>query len=132
MSFDVFVQGFQNGDWAEGDGVAVRAVLAPHLVGRQALVFSDGSAEFYARKDQETGDIDFGAGFMVTNVGGRVAWDVIVAAARAGRFAIMPVGCPVAITDAAMADDLPPDLVADVGMVVVSSGAELLQAITTS
>jgi hypothetical protein len=50
-------------------------------------------------------------------------WDLLVDAARAGRWAIMPVGCPTCVFDRAMIDDLPEDLRADA--VVVGSGVDV-------
>ena len=51
MSFDIFLQGFQHGDAASGDGDAAMEVLAPFITSGDAtgwrIVTDDGEAEVY-------------------------------------------------------------------------------------
>lgn len=127
MSFDVFVQAFDSGNAGEVDADQVRAVLAPHVTtdgeatGFARLETGDGSADLYGYDQLETG-------FMVNHISGSEAWEVIVRAAVACRLVIMPVGCPIAITDRTSVADLPPEL-QRTALALVTSGEQLLSLI---
>ena len=73
--------------------------------------------------------LDSANGFMANHVEGERPWNLLVEAARAAEFAIMPVGCPVCVPSANIADHLPPELVAEEGVRVVNTGRDLLAVI---
>jgi hypothetical protein len=92
------------------------------LVGRnQGGLTSDGDAEVYGVGTD---------GLMFTHASGRRVWDVIFDVARAGNWAIVPVGCPTCVPTSSMIAELPDELRADA--VVVNSGAELLDVVLRS
>jgi hypothetical protein len=126
MSFDVFLQGFRNGDSANGDGAEVRKALDPFIMESgetwARVTTADGGAEAYGLDDVSTG-------LMFTHLSGREIWDVVFDVARAGGFVVMPVGCPVGVLDEGDIEDLPASLVEDAGAVVVTTGADLLQLV---
>ena len=126
MSVDVFLQGFSNGDAADGDGEAAMAVLAPLIANRihgSAVIETlDGSAEVYGIDSPSSG-VSF------SHVNGRDAWDVIVDVARAAGFMIMPVGCGTFLLDDSARTDLPVGIPHPV--VTIDSADELLAAIRT-
>lgn len=127
MSFDVFVQAFDSGGAGEAEADQVRAALAPHVTTHDEstsfvrLETGDGGADLYGYDRLESG-------FMVNHIGGAQAWDVIVGAAAASRLVIMPVGCPIALTDRATVADLPAEL-RRTPLALVSSGHQLLSLI---
>lgn len=126
MSFDVFFQRFANGDGESGGNAEAREVLEPYLVRDSSgaitgLRVVDGSAQLFG--------LDGPDGFMANHIEGRGSWDLLVRAARAGRFAIMPVGCPVCVPAAELAAHLPPELVADANPVLVANGDDLTAAV---
>ena len=84
-----------------------------------------GSSRIWAGPQRSTAFAD--DSMMITHITGDQMWDLLLEAARAGRWAIMPVGCPVFVFDEAMLNDLPEVLRPSAQM--VSSGAELLAAI---
>ncbi|MCW5718926.1 MAG: hypothetical protein KIS68_13945 [Bauldia sp.] len=100
MSFDVFVQTFENGGAGVADAEVIRALLAPYVRGNETrrLYTTDGTAELF-------GWDRLSSGFMVNHAGGREIWDVLVRVAKAARPTIMPIGCPVAVTSS---DDIAP------------------------
>lgn len=124
VSFDVFLQRFSAGQPSRADRVSVKALLDAYVVaedhGRVQLETVDGSADLYGYDDLERG-------FMVNHAAGHAVWDLLVAVASMGPFAIMPVGCPTCVADVSMLSDLP-SVLAD-GAVVVSSGSQLLRVI---
>ena len=126
MSLDVFLQGFRNGDSANGDGAAVRKVLDPFIVESgdtwANVATVDGNAEAYGLDDVSTG-------LMFTHLSGREIWDVVFDVARAGGFVVMPMGCPVGVLNEADIEHLPTSLVEDAGVVIVTAGADLLQLV---
>lgn len=122
MSFDIFVQRFVDGDAGQVDVGALAALIEP-LVSRQELEagyvelsFPDGRADLYGVRD-------LSRGFMVNHVGGRAAWDFLVAAASTCGLTIM-LGGLVVVADPSLLDDLPEGLADEVR--VVASGAELV------
>lgn len=123
MSFDVYLQGFRDGDAADSGGGLMRQVLGPYVVREEpeshfvVVEFGDGSVDVYLDGDS----------MMANHVAGDRPWDLLVEGARAADWVIMPVGCPTCITDEAQRAHLPEGLKDDV--VLVLSGAELLRAI---
>jgi len=102
-------------------------ILKPHLFaskdGHFDLHFDDGSAAIYA------GD-PLANGFMVNHRSGRQPWDILVAAAHQGEMAIMPVGCPAAVTSEDLLVDLPEELRAQAR--VIRSADDLVRLVEPS
>jgi hypothetical protein len=125
VSFDVFFQPFAAGDAGEGGRKEVLGVLGPYLLPSAAapreLAYLGGTAEVYGLDDDS---------MMINHIAGDRIWDLLLEAARAGRWAIMPVGCPVFVFDEEMMNDLPEVLRPSAQ--VVHSGAEMLAAIRSS
>ena len=126
MSFDVFVQAFRNGDATPADADAVRQILTQYVTetdsaGFARLSTADGGADLY-------GYDELGSGFMANHVSGSDAWEVLVRAAVAGGLVIIPVGCPVGITDRSSFEHLPDGLRAG-EVSIVSSGTQLIDLI---
>jgi hypothetical protein len=121
MSFDVFLQGFADGQAAPGDPEAARRILEPYAAaahdGFVLVRTGDGEASVYGYGEDH---------LMVNHASGREIWAILVRIAREARWAIMPVGCPTCVTDAAMLSDLPAGLRDDA--VVVATGADLVRA----
>lgn len=116
VSFDVFLQRFQDGDGAPADPVLVEAVLAPYLdPSRTRLVLPDGEADVYGCERAPV------HGLMVNHLSGSAGWDVLHRLALHAGLAVMPVGCPTAVADEAALAHLPEELRGDA--VVVGSGA---------
>ncbi len=124
MSFDVYFQGFAAGDAAEGGGAQIRAVLEPRIVEEDREFFrvraGDGTADIYLHD----------SGMMANHVSGSDPWELLVTAARAANWVIMPVGLPMCLTAEAQRTELPEGLGDDA--VVVGSGAELQALIEAS
>jgi hypothetical protein len=122
VSFDVFLQGFQNGDGAPGRPREADDALRPYVrvdsAGHTKLITEDGEAEVYGVGTDE---------LMLTHISGRRLWDVIVDVARAGDWAILPGDCPTCVPTADMIAHLPDELREDA--VVVASGADVLDVI---
>lgn len=117
MSFDIFFQGFIAGESSEDGGAQMRAVLAPHVVKEDEsflrLRIGDGQADIYLMGD----------GMMANHVSGQDPWDVLVKAAQAANWVIMPLGCPTCLTQPGQREELPEGL--DDEVVVVETGADL-------
>ena len=126
VSFDVFFQGFRSGEASLGGGDAMRQVLATHVVwsdpdnGHLLVEFGDGSVDVSLEDD----------GMMANHVTGVDPWDLLVRGAQAAGWVIMPVGCPVCLTNIHQEVDLPEELRGAV--VVVRSGSDLLQVIDSA
>jgi hypothetical protein len=75
----------------------------------------DGSADVYGVG---------GDSLMVNHASGEHVWDLLVAAAMAADWVIMPVGCPTCVISEKQIDHLPEEL--HDGVAVVASGAQLL------
>ncbi|MEJ3406103.1 hypothetical protein WDJ51_15315 [Rathayibacter sp. YIM 133350] len=126
MSFDIHFQRFVNGDAGYGGGDEVRRVLGPYLRpsadNPERIDHPGGSAEIHGLDDSS---------MMVTHVDGDEAiWDVLVQAAVAGEWTIMPIGCPACVFSSAMLASLPVGL--DEDAVVIDSGSQLLTLIRES
>ncbi|MBS2938026.1 hypothetical protein KDN32_09760 [Nocardioides sp. J2M5] len=126
MSFDVFFQRFRDGDAAPGGGAAMRSVLAAHVARDEPdssfahVVVGDGAADVYLSDDS----------MLANNITGEQSWDLLVEGAKAAGWAIMPVGCPVLITDESGRAHLPDGLGKDA--VHVSTGKDVVRAIIGS
>jgi hypothetical protein len=126
MSFDVFFQGFRNGDAAAGGGDRMRQVLAPFIVGSEPehrfvhVEYGDGSADVYLDDDD----------MMANHISGTSPWEVLVEGAKAAGWVILPIGCPTCLTDEAQRSHLPEGIDEDV--VLVGSGWDLLQVIRSA
>ena len=120
MSFDVFLQAFQSREAAAGNGAAALDVLEPHIADRDDgfahLVTSDGGADLYGIDDPSSG-------LTINHASGDTIWQIVVDAAVAGGFFIIPVGCPTAAVGGVDSAHLPAELGADV--VPVTTGTEL-------
>ncbi|WP_422934220.1 hypothetical protein [Sinomonas sp. P47F7] len=127
MSFDVFFQGFRDGEAGTRGSDQMRQVLQPYIVRedgdqRFALIeCGDGSADVYL------GGRD---GMMANHISGEQPWDLLVQGARAADWVIIPVGCPICITHETQRRHLPDGLDEDV--VLVSSGDDLLRLIRSA
>jgi hypothetical protein len=125
VSFDIFVQGFKNGEAAPGDGEAVMALLDPLIAQRDKgwarIEPEDGAAEVFGVDEPSSG-------LMFSHVEGRRAWDLIFEVARAAGFVVMPVGCGTLLPDEARRDDLPERVPQPVSL--IGSGADLRAAVT--
>lgn len=127
VSFDVFLQRFNHGDATDVEERAVRALLDPHVVrvdldhGFARLVFGDGEADLY-------GWTTLTRGFMVNHVSGTDPWRLLVDVARAANLTVLPVGCPVSVTDAIALEHLPAEL--RTAAVVLGTRDALLEVVT--
>ena len=92
-------------------------VLTPHISeedGRFIRVrVGDGQADIYLHD----------GGMMVSHIEGRDPWDLLVQGARAANWVIIPVGCPVCLTQQGQREELPEALDEDV--VLIETGADL-------
>jgi hypothetical protein len=125
VSFDIFLQGFENGYGAPGKPDEANRVLRPYLrvgpTGFRNVVTEDGDAEVYGVGTD---------GLMFAHASGRRVWDVMFEVARAGDWAIIPVGCPTCVPTSRMIAELPDELRKDV--VVVDSGADVIDVVLRS
>jgi hypothetical protein len=125
MSFDIFLQGFEGGDGADGDYEAANRVLAPYLVRL------DGAFN-YGQIRTPRGDVAdvYGVGqasLMVNHTTGGEVFDVLYAVAAAGRWAVMPVGCPICVASQDLLAELPEELRGEA--IVVTSGDDIRRVI---
>ncbi|MEV8271719.1 hypothetical protein [Microbacterium sp. NPDC077184] len=122
MSFDIHFQRFEDGDAATGGGDEARRVLGPYLrptaLTPERIERDGSSAEIYGLE---------GDSMMVTRIEGDGLWDLLVDAARAAQWAVMPVGYPAIVFSQAMLDALPEGL--DEDAVIIASGDELRETI---
>jgi hypothetical protein len=123
MSFDIFLQRFEAGEAADGDGTAILDVLEPMMRDRSGsfarIVTGDGEAEVYGLDHPERG-------LMLTHASGREVWDVIFDLARVGGMVVMPVGCPTCVVDPKLVRHIPEGPPA---AEVVTSGADILRLV---
>ncbi|MEQ7011348.1 hypothetical protein ABN028_34800 [Actinopolymorpha sp. B17G11] len=126
MSFDVFFQGFDDGDDGSGGDDLMRQILEPHIVRKDPahdfayVEYGDGDAEVYIGDGR----------MMATHVSGTDPWHLLVEGARAAGWVILPVGCATCLTDEAQRPHLPDELRADA--VLVATGEDLLSVIRSS
>jgi hypothetical protein len=95
------------------------------IIARPEQRVGDGDAEVYGVDDLSTG-------LMFTHLNGCEVWDVVFDVARAGGCVVMPVDGPVGVLDEVDAQHVPASLADAVGIVVVSSGSDLLRLIESS
>jgi hypothetical protein len=127
VTFDIFLQGFEQGEGAVGDAAAARLALAPYLV-EQTLDDEHGFALLRAPDGCEADVYGLGgAGIMVNHTNGGQVYDVLLQVAAAGRWAIIPAGCPTCVPFPEMLADLPDELQDEA--IVVRSGEEIRRAI---
>lgn len=122
MAFDIYLQGFIDGEASGTGGESVREVLRPYLrrtsdEPEQLEIGPDSRADIYLSEDS----------LMVSHIEGAAVFDLLLEAARAGRWTIMPIGVPPAVTDVDLLAHLP-DGLSD-GAVIVETGADLLRLI---
>lgn len=128
VSFDTFLQGFVGGDSAPGDRAAAIAIVTPLLAGPVSagsgrIVTADGEADIYGLGDSEQG-------LMINHASGLQIWQLIVDVARAARYAVLPVGCPVCVVDEVMIGHLPDELRRDA--VLIHDGGDLKRAVVNA
>ncbi len=104
-----------------------RRVIDPYLVRAadgsiSGVRAGDGDAAVYG--------LDHGGGFMITHASGFQIWSLLVDAARAANFAIIPIGCPVCVANRSLLDHLPPEMAE--GARGVENGEELLLVVQSS
>lgn len=126
MTFDVFVQRMVDGELAVADTGVLRELLDPHVKSTEPesdfalLQFDDGTADLY-------GVGELGNGFMVNQVSGRQAWDLVATLAARGGMTLMAPGVPPMILDESVRPHLPDGLGEEA--VVVSSGADIARTL---
>jgi hypothetical protein len=124
MSFDIFLQAFKGGEAGTADPSVITNILDPYVSQRNGddeyvrLVTEDGEAACYGYGTE---------GLMVNYASGEHIWDLLVQVAKAAGLVIMPVGCPVSVTDPSQIADVPPGFFDK--FVVVSTGADLVRSI---
>ena len=91
------------------------------MSGFARLTAGDGEADLYGYDDLSTG-------FMANHISGRDAWDILVRAAAASDLVIMPVGCPVGLTDSNSLEHLPAALRSG-EVALVATGTQLLDLV---
>lgn len=121
MAFDIFFQGYVNGERRPGGGGRMAALVEPYVVHREPefveIAYGDGRADLYLDDDD----------MMASHVSGSDPWDLLVRGATAADWVIIPMGCAAALTGEHQRAHLPEDLAEDVD--VVHSGAQLLALI---
>lgn len=122
MSFDIHFQRFNDGDAGTGGSDEARRVLGPHLrpsaAAPERIERAGSSAEIYGLEHDS---------MMITRIDGDGLWDLLVEAARAAEWAVMPVGYPAMVFSQPMLDALPEGLAEEAR--IISSGDELREAI---
>ncbi|GAA2551593.1 hypothetical protein GCM10010435_22220 [Winogradskya consettensis] len=125
MGFEMFVQGFENGDAADLDSSVFHAVWGPY-VDRNEPEFGfwriraddGGEADIYA------GTLDKAfTGFMITHFSSGRVLDLLVEFIVAADAVVMPVGCPTLLAHADQQRHLPEEIRA--GAVVVREGTDV-------
>ncbi|WP_092555718.1 hypothetical protein [Herbiconiux ginsengi] len=97
--------------------------LAPLLDAQQANILTDdGSAAVFGVNDVPLESL------MFNHIHGDQAWDAIYRVAATGEWAVLPVGGPVCVPSQRLLESIPLEL-AEAGLVVVTSGAELRAAV---
>jgi len=131
VSFDVFVQRFENGDSVPLDHAAVRNALAeassaPLPVpdgGHLRLKTDDGGADLYGLRPGTMA-------FMLNRINGLSAWNVIWNIAHTTSAVLLAVGAPAIATTAETLDQLPTEL--KQAAIVGTDPASLLQVLKAS
>jgi hypothetical protein len=124
VSFDIFLQGFRDGDAADGDGDSALTVLEPLITRRETdwvrVTTADGGSDVFGIDEPASG-------LMFNRISGRAIWSVIFDVARLAGFAVMPVGCSTCVPPGMAVRDLPDDLATDVQ--TVATGDDLRRLI---
>lgn len=124
MALDIHMIPFEGGDSGVVDREVGDEILDGLATDREEsflrIVTDDGDAEVYGVDDPSTG-------LMITHAAGRTVWDVIYLLAKRAGYTVLPVGCPMCITDEEQRSDLPESIPQPV--IVISSGADLLDAV---
>lgn len=131
MSFDVFVQRFENGEPRPLDydliltsfGRQSASPLRTPSDGFLELETDDGGADVYGLGPGTEG-------LMFNNIAGLVAWEVIWKVANDINAVILPVGAPTMVTSASAIEHLPTPLQQET--MVITEAIDLHQAILTS
>lgn len=119
MSIDVFFQGFNNGDARDCGSNEMKRVLAPLSTAGLVdpsyfeVICGDGRADIYLSE----------SACLANEISGNDPWDLLIQAARAANWVIMPIGCPVCMTAEDQRSDLTEELQQD--LVLVTAGKEL-------
>ncbi|GIJ49419.1 hypothetical protein Val02_63050 [Virgisporangium aliadipatigenens] len=125
MSYDLFVQRFENGDAAAMDGIAFRAVWGPYVDRTEPefdlwhfQVDDGGGAEIYGGVAGETFD-----SLVISRFSPGRVLDLLVEFAAAADAVVMPPGCPTLLVREDQRRHLPEELRADA--VIVRGGADV-------
>ena len=136
MSFDIFLQHFQNGEVATWQRSVVEEIFGRYVIDREKangfmrVEFPDGSgSDIYTSKDDEVDCMMFnhsgGQGFfdalweLANRIHGCVCWPAV--------------GPSLVITDASTLTHLPADMIEAVGPpLIVKSGSDIIAAIERS
>ncbi len=125
MSFDLFAQGFKDGE--ADDRPESRPIMLTVL---QPFVVHEEGGEFWRTRIPDGGGADFylggpATGFMVNHFSGGQTLDLIVRAASSAGLAILGPGLPPAVTKRDPLGHLPEELLSDPAPVLIESGEEL-------
>jgi len=131
VSFDVFVQRFENGESVPLDHAAVRNALAEASSaplpapdgGHLKLKTDDGGADLYGLRPGSMA-------LMFNHISGFSAWNVIWNIAHTTSAVLLPVGAPTIATSAETLDQLPTEL--KQAAIVATDPAPLLQVLKAS
>lgn len=122
MSYSVYVENFRNEPIENPD--AVRALLEPLMDEVRNNIVVDGlPTEIYGLDHQPI------TGFSFSRIKGERVWDVIYEVAALSGAAVLPQDGPVCITDEAHRAWLPQELVDEVGIRRITSGADIARVI---
>ena len=131
MSFDLFLQRFENGNAATFPRADFEAVFGPYVTSREPgfvkVEFPDGSGS-----DVYVDDDDAILSVMFNHFGGDAFIDALYRLAALSKLAIYwpAPGNPIAVTDRSVEPHLPRDFVEESGAVrIVGSGADITAAI---
>ena len=123
MSFDIFLQSFEDDQAAPGEPQAAWRVLEPFFAGAPSeghvrVYTADGGADVYGVGSDAV---------LINHASGQLIWQLMVEVAEAAGWVVMPAGCPVCVVREEMISDLPADLRDHA--VVVRSGADVQEVI---
>ncbi|MGW4681664.1 hypothetical protein ACWEOS_24650 [Micromonospora taraxaci] len=131
MSYDMFVQRFEQGDAAPMEGEAFLAVFEPHVDRRepqdnywQISADDGGTADVYAALAGGTL-----SGFMVSRFSAGAILDTLVRYIGLADAVVLPPGCPTLLAHEGQRQHLPEELRADA--VVVTAGADVERVLRT-
>jgi len=132
LSYDIFVQGFQDGKAVSVTAPRVWELLEaaweqpPDRLHHALVRRGDAEADLYAGPAGQPID-----SLMFSRlVGGAAIFDLIVDVAQAGNMVILPTDAPPCLVDEAQRGDLPADLLEESGAPVLVAGGDELLAVT--